>query len=294
MRWGVVTFPARTTTATRCASRSACSATTAVPLWHKDARPARASTASSCPAASRTATTCAAARWRASRRSWRRSARSPQAGGLVLGICNGFQILCEAGLLPGALVRNRALALRLRACHVRVENADTPFTARLPRAARCSTLPDQARRGLLRRRRGDARERSRRAARSSSATSTRAGASTPEANPNGSLGNIAGICNARGNVVGLMPHPEHAVRAARRRRGRARSSSARCSAWLRATAARRRARADGACPGPDGSVHRRSRPTSPPSTASRPRSTQRIATTARPHADVRGARRLLA
>src|SRR5881398_2482695 len=82
-------------------------------------------------------------------------------GGAVLGSCNGFQILCEAGLLPGALLRNASIEYRCEWIHVRVER----------------------------------------------------GAATLEANPNGSIANIAGVCNAAGNVVGLMPHPERCVEA---------------------------------------------------------------------------------
>ena len=85
---------------------------------------------SSCPAASRTATTSAAARSRASRRSWKRFERSRPDGGLVLGICNGFQILCEAGLLPGVLRPNASLSFVCRDVALRVERADTPFTSR--------------------------------------------------------------------------------------------------------------------------------------------------------------------
>ena len=83
-----------------------------------------------------------------------------RAGGLVLGICNGFQILCEAGLLPGALIRNRKLSFLCDRVHVRVEDADTPFTNRCTRGEVLDHA-DQARRGLLRRRRHDPRSRSR-------------------------------------------------------------------------------------------------------------------------------------
>ncbi|HEY3353402.1 MAG TPA: phosphoribosylformylglycinamidine synthase subunit PurQ [Polyangia bacterium] len=130
-------------------------------------------------------------------------------GGPTLGICNGFQILCEAGLLPGALTRNISLKFECRDVHLRVEGAPTPFTHALP-AGRILRLPiahaegryvhpdpaalDAA--GQVVFRYVDA-----------------AGGATEAANPNGSLANIAGVANARGNVVGLMPHPERASEA---------------------------------------------------------------------------------
>jgi phosphoribosylformylglycinamidine synthase subunit PurQ / glutaminase len=129
-------------------------------------------------------------------------------GGLVLGICNGFQILCEAGLLPGALMRNRDLHFRCEHVNVRVETADTPFTnelrrgdvLRLPIAHAdgnytCDeeTLSELRREDRIVLRYCDA-----------------GGRATDEANPNGSLDNIAGICNRARNVVGMMPHPERA------------------------------------------------------------------------------------
>ena len=91
--------------------------------------------------------------------------RFAEAGGPVLGICNGFQILCEAGLLPGVLRPNRNLEFVCRDVAVRVERTDTLFTRRCDEGA----------------------------------------------NPTGAVGDVAGVCNAEGNVVGLMPHPEHAV-----------------------------------------------------------------------------------
>ena len=128
------------------------------------------------------------------------------AGGLVLGICNGFQVLCESGLLPGVLMRNSHLQFRCQWVHVRVESASSPFTAAItPRqvlripishgegsyyadANVLSDLEDQGR-VLFR-------------------YCTEDGDLTEAANPNGSVGNIAGIANRRGNVLGMMPHPE--------------------------------------------------------------------------------------
>ncbi len=132
--------------------------------------------------------------------------RFAEAGGLVLGICNGFQILLEAGLLPGAMLRNQALSFICRDVHVRVENAATPFTGRC-KPGRVLTLPVAHGEGnyycdphaLASLKSGN---------RIVFRYCTADGAVTPEANPNGSLENIAGITNAAGNVLGLMPHPE--------------------------------------------------------------------------------------
>ena len=129
-------------------------------------------------------------------------------GGLVLGICNGFQILCESGLLPGALMRNIGLKFVCKSVDLRVENAETPFTNAC-REGDVLTLPiahmegnyfcDQATLAELQKEK-----------RVVFRYSTSAGEITSEANPNGSLDNIAGICNAGQNVMGLMPHPERA------------------------------------------------------------------------------------
>jgi len=123
------------------------------------------------------------------------------AGGLVLGICNGFQILCEAGLLPGVLVRNASLSFVCRDTTLRVERTDTPFTSRCEQGQRLSipikhgygnfTGSDELlaeleqKRQIVLRYHGD--------------------------NPNGSAFQIAGVVNERSNVMGMMPHPEHAV-----------------------------------------------------------------------------------
>jgi phosphoribosylformylglycinamidine synthase subunit PurQ / glutaminase len=130
-------------------------------------------------------------------------------GGPVIGICNGFQILCEAGLLPGALRRNAGLKFRCRPVAIRVETADSPFTSQAGRHdvleipinhfegnyyAPPDTLAalDAEDRVIFR-------------------YCTPGGEVTPEANPNGALGNIAGILSEGRNVCGMMPHPERRV-----------------------------------------------------------------------------------
>jgi phosphoribosylformylglycinamidine synthase I len=132
--------------------------------------------------------------------------RHANEGGLVLGICNGFQVLTEVGLLPGALMRNQHLRFLGRDVHVRVEETDTPFTSffereqvfRVPIAhgegnyyADEETLDELERNRQVIFRYSD-----------------EEGRLTSEANPNGSARNIAGICNRARNVLGLMPHPE--------------------------------------------------------------------------------------
>jgi phosphoribosylformylglycinamidine synthase len=123
-------------------------------------------------------------------------------GGLVLGICNGFQILCEAGLLPGVLLPNKSLSFVCRDVRLRVERAGTPFTSRcsegdtltipVKHGEGCWYCPpeqleelDRSGQIVLRYAEGD--------------------------NPNGAAGDVAAVANERGNVFGLMPHPEHAV-----------------------------------------------------------------------------------
>ena len=130
-------------------------------------------------------------------------------GGIVMGICNGFQILCEAGLLPGALVRNESLRFTCKTVHLRVENAQTPFTSRchgdvlaIPIAhGEGRYVCDEAAHAQLVRenrilfRYADAK-----------------GDLSPNANPNGSWDNIAGIVGGpHNNILGMMPHPERAA-----------------------------------------------------------------------------------
>ena len=131
-------------------------------------------------------------------------------GGLVLGICNGFQILCESGLLPGAMLRNRRLKFLCRFVHLRVENTDTPFTGacqpgqvlKIPIAHMEGNyfVDEPARRELEHNQQIIFRH----------ATPAGEIADDEETNPNGALANIAGISNPERNVLGLMPHPERA------------------------------------------------------------------------------------
>ena len=134
------------------------------------------------------------------------------AGGPVLGICNGFQVLCEAKLLPGALIRNRDLKFHCEHVHVRVEQTDTPFTLRASRGqvlrlpiahgegnyvADPETLEQLESSGRIVFRYCDA-----------------SGRTSDAANPNGSVHAIAGLCSEQRNIVGLMPHPERACESA--------------------------------------------------------------------------------
>ncbi len=119
----------------------------------------------------------------------------------VLGICNGFQILCEAHLLPGALTRNAGLRFVTRDVRLRVENTGTAWTRAYPPGARI-TVPLKSGEGAY-------------VADAATLAGLEAGGQVvlryDGGNPNGSAGGIAGVCNAEGNVVGVMPHPEHAV-----------------------------------------------------------------------------------
>ena len=130
-------------------------------------------------------------------------------GGPVLGVCNGFQILCEAGLLPGALTRNVSLQFECRDVHLRVEGSPTPFTHAVP-AGRILRIPIAHAEGRYFHPDPAALEA---AGQVVFRYVDAEGGMTPAANPNGSVGNIAGVANARGNVVGLMPHPERASEA---------------------------------------------------------------------------------
>jgi phosphoribosylformylglycinamidine synthase subunit PurQ / glutaminase len=132
-------------------------------------------------------------------------------GGLLIGICNGFQILLEAGLLPGAMLRNRGLRFLCRYVHLRVETTDTPFTC-AARRGQVLKIPIAHMEGnyfcdektLAELKRND---------QIVLRYTTPEGKIEESANPNGSLDAIAGICNPERNVFGMMPHPERAVEA---------------------------------------------------------------------------------
>lgn len=134
--------------------------------------------------------------------------RFAEEGGLVLGICNGFQILCEAALLPGALIRNRSLQFRCEHVYLKTTNRATPFTRSTP-AGRILRLPIAHGEGCY-----FAEPATLETLQSGNRILWQycdaGGELTAAANPNGSLQEIAGICNERGNVAGLMPHPERA------------------------------------------------------------------------------------
>jgi phosphoribosylformylglycinamidine synthase len=131
-----------------------------------------------------------------------------QEGGLVVGICNGFQILLEAGLLPGAMLRNTSLRFICKFVHIEVENENTPFTNLCPKG-QVLKIPIAhtdgnyfiSEEGLTRLEQNQ---------QIVFRYCDQHGKLAQEANPNGSLYNIAGICNEKRNVLGMMPHPERA------------------------------------------------------------------------------------
>jgi phosphoribosylformylglycinamidine synthase subunit PurQ / glutaminase len=136
-------------------------------------------------------------------------ARFAADGGLVLGICNGFQILCEAHLLPGALTRNRSLSFVCETVTVRVENCHTPFT-RLMRDGDLLRLPIKHGEGCYVAPEEELRQMEERGQVLLRYVDS-GGRQNERGNPNGSMRSVAGIANERFNVFGLMPHPEHAV-----------------------------------------------------------------------------------
>ena len=138
--------------------------------------------------------------------------RFAKSGGLVLGVCNGFQILLEAGLLPGAMLRNQGLRFLCRQVHIRVEQTDTPFT--------CAARPGQILKVPIAHMEGNyfcdpetltELERNRQILFRYARPDGTVDPQDRESNPNGSLAAIAGVCNRERNVAGLMPHPERAA-----------------------------------------------------------------------------------
>jgi phosphoribosylformylglycinamidine synthase len=208
MRWGVVVFPGSLDDrdALRVAERVL--GDEAVPLWHKD-RDVRGVDCVVLPGGFSYGDYLRCGAMAKMSPVMDAVARHAREGGFVLGICNGFQILCESGLLPGALIRNRELTFVCDVVTVRVEAADTFATGacaagevlRLPikHGEGCYVADEDTLAALERE------------ARVVFRYVDAAGRPVPEANPNGSLANIAGVCNPGRNVVGLMPHPEHAA-----------------------------------------------------------------------------------
>lgn len=210
MKWGVVTFPGSLDDGDALYGLSTVLGQQTVSLWHKD-RDLKGVEAIVLPGGFSYGDylRCGAlARFSPIMQSVIEFAKS---GGPVLGMCNGFQILCESGLLPGALVRNQSLSYVCEWVRIRVETSRTRFTAgctmgetlRLPikhgegcYVADESTLKTLEDSGQVVFRYVDD-----------------TGQATAAANPNGTLHNIAGVTNKAGNVVGLMPHPEHALEA---------------------------------------------------------------------------------
>ncbi|HUO34299.1 MAG TPA: phosphoribosylformylglycinamidine synthase subunit PurQ [Candidatus Acidoferrum sp.] len=141
--------------------------------------------------------------------------RFARSGGLVLGICNGFQILLEAGLLPGAMMRNKNLRFLCRPVHIRVERTDTPFTCAAQQGETLE-IPVAHMEGNYFCDDGTLHEleKNHQIIFRYVLPDGKDAESDPEANPNGSLRAIAGICNRERNVLGLMPHPERAVESA--------------------------------------------------------------------------------
>ncbi len=208
MKWGVLVFPGSNDDHDALWALADVLGEEAVPLWHKDANlhgveaivvPGGFSYGDylRCGAMARFSPVMQSVKALAAE------------GGFVVGVCNGFQILCESGLLPGALVRNRDLRFVCKTARIRVENADTAFTRRC-RRGEVLEIPIKHGEGCY-------------FADDETLASLRAngqilfryvgadGEAGEASNPNGAIESIAGVMNAGGNVFGLMPHPEHAV-----------------------------------------------------------------------------------
>jgi len=207
VRWGVVVFPGSNDDRDVLRVAGRVLGDDAVALWHKD-RDLRGCDAVVLPGGFSYGDYLRCGAMAACSPIMDAVKRHAEQGGVVVGTCNGFQILCEAGLLPGALVANRSLKFICEIVNVRVETTDTALTYGC-RTGEVLSLPikhgegcyvaDEATLAALEER-GQVVFR----------YADRSGRVTPETAPNGSLNGIAGVCNAGRNVVGLMPHPEHA------------------------------------------------------------------------------------
>jgi phosphoribosylformylglycinamidine synthase I len=210
MKWGVVTFPGSLDDADALYALRDVMGQDAVSLWHKEERLQGVDAVVLPGGFSYGDYLRAGARARFSPIMSSISTFAAE-GGLVLGICNGFQILCEARLLPGALTRNRSLSFICEKIRVRVENNATSFT-RAARAGQILRLPIKHGEGFY-----VAAEDQLRQMEELGQILLRYvdehGETTASSNPNGSTRAIAGVANEQFNVFGLMPHPEHAVEA---------------------------------------------------------------------------------
>lgn len=211
MRWGVVTFPGSLDDGDTAYALGRVLGEDVAPLWHKD-RSLRGVDCVVLPGGFSYGDYLRAGAIARFAPIMEEVVRFARDGGLVMGICNGFQVLCEAGLLPGALIRNRSLRFVCTQTIVRVEEAETPFT-RTCRQGDLLRLPVKhgegcfvAEKDILQ----QLEENRQVVLRYVDA----AGRVSDTANPNGSLNNIAGIVNANRNVFGMMPHPEYACESA--------------------------------------------------------------------------------
>ena len=208
MRWGVVTFPGSNDDHDALYVVDHVLGEDAVSLWHKD-RDLKGSDAIVLPGGFSYGDYLRCGAMAACSPIMEAVVTHARAGGVVVGTCNGFQILCEVGLLPGALVANRSLKFICEVVNLRVETTETALTYGC-RAGEVLSLPVKHGEGCYvadERTLAEIEERGQVVFR----YADRSGRVAPEGNPNGSLNHIAGVCNLERNIVGLMPHPEHAV-----------------------------------------------------------------------------------